>query len=121
MGWSYFEIRLIPSPLGSPDSEPQSKLTLSDREDFLNNEQMMDLRDYPVPIVRCVGFDIKINGQAASSSMNTDVVAMIDSGGGVILSSNPAAEGIAKFASNGEPAFSWPSTPSHRGRFPEVG
>lgn len=101
-GWTYFQIHLIPSKTSNP-----SKLVLSDNDDFLGDVQMFNLMDDAVAQVHCGAYNIEMNGQTLSAKTASGMIAMIDSGGGPILCSDPAAVDLAHLNSNGHPLFKW--------------
>jgi len=105
-GWKYFQILLIPSP----DSSPQSKLILSDDGEAWNWMAFVSLLDTQVAQVSLASFRLSIDGKEITSDA-PGMVAMIDSGGGAILASNPAAADIANenLKSNSNAAFTWPA------------
>lgn len=105
--WTYFQIQLV-SP---PTEGMQSTLILSNDLNFGAHLSFMKLMDTQVAQVRCTGYDMRLNGTDIASRDGAQMVAMVDSGGGAILCSNPAANDLATKAlkSNAAPAFTWPN------------
>merc|ERR1712232_15333 len=110
--WKYFQIELIPSS----DKEPQSKLILSDNDDFVQGLKMFTLMDTSVAQVKLDAFRLNLNGTQiapmAAVPSTSNMIAMIDSGGGVILCSNPAALDLVNgsvTSNTKKTAFTWPA------------